>query len=188
VNGHSYAHRATANTNFALLVSKTFTEPFWEPIAYGRYIAQLANMDPYPESVPINNLVKVEGTPLADTEDLDPLDFVRTIAAARITMPTALVRLPPGGSRCPMRCRLCARRRELHLLRRATAHYRQPGCGKGPRAARQARHVSAYGRTNVGWVERSDTINRNDRTHVVGIATLNPTYQNRCPSLNYKMN
>ncbi len=59
-------------------------------------IAQLANMDPYPESVPINNLVKVEGTPLAQTEDLDPLDFVRTIAVARITMPTARVRLSAG--------------------------------------------------------------------------------------------
>jgi biotin synthase len=59
-------------------------------------IAQLANMDPYPESVPINNLVKVEGTPLADVEDLDPLDFVRTIAAARITMPKAYVRLSAG--------------------------------------------------------------------------------------------
>jgi biotin synthase len=59
-------------------------------------IAQLANMDPYPESVPINNLVKVEGTPLADTEDLDPLDFVRMIAAARITMPKAYVRLSAG--------------------------------------------------------------------------------------------
>jgi biotin synthase len=59
-------------------------------------IAQLANMDPYPESVPINNLVKVEGTPLAEQEDLDPLDFVRTIAVARITMPTARVRLSAG--------------------------------------------------------------------------------------------
>jgi len=59
-------------------------------------VAQLANMEPYPESVPINNLVKVEGTPLADTEDLDPLDFVRTIAVARITMPTARVRLSAG--------------------------------------------------------------------------------------------
>lgn len=59
-------------------------------------IAQLANMDPYPESVPINNLVKVEGTPLAETEDLDPLDFVRTIAVARITMPEAFVRLSAG--------------------------------------------------------------------------------------------
>ena len=59
-------------------------------------IAQLASMEPYPESVPINNLVKVEGTPLAQTEDLDPLDFVRTIAVARITMPTARVRLSAG--------------------------------------------------------------------------------------------
>lgn len=59
-------------------------------------IAQLANMDPYPESVPINNLVKVEGTPLASQQDLDPLDFVRTIAVARITMPTARVRLSAG--------------------------------------------------------------------------------------------
>jgi biotin synthase len=59
-------------------------------------IAQLANLEPYPESVPINNLVKVEGTPLAEAEDLDPLDFVRTIAVARITMPTARVRLSAG--------------------------------------------------------------------------------------------
>ncbi|OGS93753.1 MAG: biotin synthase BioB [Gallionellales bacterium GWA2_59_43] len=59
-------------------------------------IAQLANMEPYPESVPINNLVKVEGTPLAEQEELDPLDFVRTIAVARITMPTARVRLSAG--------------------------------------------------------------------------------------------
>lgn len=44
VNGHSYADRKTANTNFALLVSKTFTEPFKEPISYGRNIATLANM------------------------------------------------------------------------------------------------------------------------------------------------
>ncbi len=44
VNGHSYASTRTANTNFALLVSKTFTEPFSEPIRYGRYIASLANM------------------------------------------------------------------------------------------------------------------------------------------------
>jgi biotin synthase len=59
-------------------------------------IAQLANLDPYPESVPINNLVKVEGTPLENAEDLDPLDFVRTIAVARITMPKAHVRLSAG--------------------------------------------------------------------------------------------
>ena len=59
-------------------------------------MAQLANMEPYPESVPINNLVKVEGTPLARVEDLDPFEFVRTIAVARITMPKAWVRLSAG--------------------------------------------------------------------------------------------
>jgi biotin synthase len=59
-------------------------------------IAQLANLDPYPESVPINNLVKVEGTPLADQAEIDPLDFIRTLAVARITMPTARVRLSAG--------------------------------------------------------------------------------------------
>jgi biotin synthase len=61
-------------------------------------IAQLSSLDPYPESVPINNLVRVEGTPLADTEELDALEFVRTIAAARISMPKARVRLSAGRS------------------------------------------------------------------------------------------
>ncbi len=59
-------------------------------------IAQLANLDPYPESVPINNLVAVKGTPLADTAPIDPFEFVRTIAVARITMPGAMVRLSAG--------------------------------------------------------------------------------------------
>ncbi|MBP0119014.1 MAG: biotin synthase BioB [Candidatus Nitrotoga sp.] len=59
-------------------------------------ISQLANLDPYPESVPINMLVQVEGTPLAGSKEIDPLDFVRTIAAARITMPSARVRLSAG--------------------------------------------------------------------------------------------
>ena len=59
-------------------------------------IAQLANLDPYPESVPINHLVQVPGTPLHGTEPLDPLEFVRTIAIARITMPRARVRMSAG--------------------------------------------------------------------------------------------
>jgi len=60
-------------------------------------IAQLANLEPdYPESVPINHLVKVAGTPLAEQPDLDPLEFVRCIAVARITMPRAKVRLSAG--------------------------------------------------------------------------------------------
>ena len=59
-------------------------------------VAQLANLNPYPESVPINHLVQVEGTPLYGTAKLDPLEFVRTIAVARITMPKAAVRLSAG--------------------------------------------------------------------------------------------
>jgi biotin synthase len=59
-------------------------------------IAQLANMDRPPESVPINLLTQVEGTPLHGTDDLDPFEFIRTIAAARITMPKSFVRLSAG--------------------------------------------------------------------------------------------
>lgn len=60
------------------------------------FIAKLANLNPYPESVPINHLVPVAGTPLAEQKGVDPLEFVRTIAIARITMPTARVRLSAG--------------------------------------------------------------------------------------------
>jgi biotin synthase len=59
-------------------------------------IVTLANLPAHPESVPINMLVKVEGTPLASGETLDPIDFVRTIAVARITMPKSVVRLSAG--------------------------------------------------------------------------------------------
>ena len=59
-------------------------------------LAQLANMEKPPESVPINLLTQVEGTPLHGTEALDPIEFVRTIAAARITMPQSFVRLSAG--------------------------------------------------------------------------------------------
>jgi biotin synthase len=59
-------------------------------------IAQLAGLDPAPESVPINNLVRVGGTPLAGQEPVDPFEVVRVIAAARITMPRARVRLSAG--------------------------------------------------------------------------------------------
>ena len=63
-------------------------------------VAQLARMNPHPESVPINMLVKVEGTPVAEDEqfanDLDPFEFIRTIAVSRITMPASHVRLSAG--------------------------------------------------------------------------------------------
>lgn len=59
-------------------------------------LLQLASLSPHPESVPINQLVKVEGTPLAEQADLDPFDFIRTIAVARILMPKSHVRLSAG--------------------------------------------------------------------------------------------
>jgi biotin synthase len=59
-------------------------------------LQQLANMPKHPESVPINNLVQVEGTPLHGTAKLDPFEFVRTVAVARILMPRSYVRLSAG--------------------------------------------------------------------------------------------
>jgi biotin synthase len=59
-------------------------------------IAALATLPAHPESVPINMLIRVEGTPLAGTAPLDPIEFVRTIAVARITMPRSVVRLSAG--------------------------------------------------------------------------------------------
>jgi biotin synthase len=59
-------------------------------------IVQLANLNPAPESVPINNLVAIPGTPMAETKGVDNFEFIRTIAAARITMPTSFVRLSAG--------------------------------------------------------------------------------------------
>ena len=62
----------------------------------GKMLMALANLPQYPESVPINKLVPIPGTPLGDAEEVHPLDFVRTIAAARIMMPKAMLRLSAG--------------------------------------------------------------------------------------------
>ncbi|WP_337236630.1 biotin synthase BioB [Proteus faecis] len=59
-------------------------------------LVQLANLPQPPESVPINMLAKIKGTPLADNDDVDPFDFIRTIAVARIMMPRSYVRLSAG--------------------------------------------------------------------------------------------
>lgn len=64
-------------------------------------VAQLANLDPQPDSVPINNLVQIDGTPLDGSEVVDWTEFVRTIAVARITMPKAYVRLSAGRQQMP---------------------------------------------------------------------------------------
>ena len=60
------------------------------------FLQQLANLPEHPQSVPINLLVRVENTPLCGTDELDPIDFVRTIAVARIMMPASVVRLSAG--------------------------------------------------------------------------------------------
>jgi biotin synthase len=59
-------------------------------------LQQLANLDQHPDSVPINMLVQVEGTPLHGAEEIDPIEFIRTIAVARILMPGSYVRLSAG--------------------------------------------------------------------------------------------
>ena len=61
-----------------------------------RMLVLLANLDEPPESVPINQLIRIPGTPLADADPVDPFDFVRTIALARILMPQTFVRLSAG--------------------------------------------------------------------------------------------
>jgi len=64
-------------------------------------IAELASLDPPPESVPINLLVRIPGTPMSDKPALDPVEFVRTIAVARISLPDSLVRLSAGRESMP---------------------------------------------------------------------------------------
>ena len=61
-----------------------------------KMLVLLANLEAPPESVPINKLIKIPGTPLADQAEIDPFDFVRTIALARILMPTSYLRLSAG--------------------------------------------------------------------------------------------
>jgi len=71
-----------------------------------RMLAELAALDPHPESVPINALVRVEGTPLAAFPPIDPLELVRMIATARILMPRAKVRLSAGRTDLPREAQL----------------------------------------------------------------------------------
>ena len=59
-------------------------------------LAQLGRLDPHPESLPVNVLVRTAGTPLADVDALDPIELVRTIASARLIAPQARVRLSAG--------------------------------------------------------------------------------------------
>lgn len=66
-----------------------------------QFLAELAALDPQPESVPINLLVHIPGTPLSNKPTLDPIEFVRTIAVARLALPSSFVRLSAGRSQMP---------------------------------------------------------------------------------------
>jgi biotin synthase len=66
-----------------------------------QFLAELAALDPPPESVPINLLVHIPGTPLSEAPALDPIEFVRTVAVARIVLPTSFVRLSAGRQSMP---------------------------------------------------------------------------------------
>jgi len=66
-----------------------------------QFLAELAALDPPPESVPINLLVHIPGTPLSQGPALDPIEFVRTVAVARIVLPTSFVRLSAGRGQMP---------------------------------------------------------------------------------------
>jgi biotin synthase len=71
-----------------------------------RMLVELARLDPHPESVPVNALVRVAGTPLEALPPIDPLDLVRMIATARVMMPKAMVRLSAGRTELPKEAQL----------------------------------------------------------------------------------
>ena len=100
-------------------------------------LATLASLPQHPESVPINELVQVPGTPLHGVAPVDPFDFVRTIAVARIVLPRrarAAVGRPHPDERRDAGAVLHGRR-QLHFLRREAAHHRQSGRREGPQSA-----------------------------------------------------
>ena len=103
---------------------------------------ELSRLDPHPESVPINMLVRNEGTPLADAEELDPLVMVRTIATARILMPASRVRLAAGRQADVGRGgdALLSRGREFDFHGRETADDAQSLRRLRPAIARESRH------------------------------------------------
>ena len=91
-------------------------------------IATLASLPAHPESVPINMLVKVAGTPLAAEPTLEPLEFVRTVAVARITMPRSMVRLSAGREDMSEETqRWASRRRQFDFLWAEAPYDANPG-------------------------------------------------------------
>ncbi len=105
-------------------------------------IATLANLPEHPESVPINMLVRVAGTPLGGRAKLDPLEFVRTIAVARITMPRSVVRLSAG------REDMSEETQALCFLAGANSIFYGPKLLTTPNPA--AIGIASYGRLGIG--------------------------------------
>ena len=107
-------------------------------------LLQLAGMPSHPESVPINMLVQIKGTPLYGIEKLDPFEFVRTIAVARLLMPQAYVRLSAGARSHeradPGTVLFC--RRQLRLLRRHPADRQKSRTPQGPATVQPSGHRS----------------------------------------------
>jgi biotin synthase len=73
-----------------------------------KILVTLAKLDEPSESVPINKLIRIPGTPLDEQEEVDPFAFIKTIALAPILMPQSYIRLSAGDSRCPMKWKLYA--------------------------------------------------------------------------------
>ncbi len=92
-------------------------------------LVTLANLEEHPESVPINMLIAIPGTPLENVEKIDAIDFVRTIAVARIMMPKSYVRLSAGRTEMSdeTQALVLLRRRQLDLRRRHAADGGKPG-------------------------------------------------------------
>ena len=112
-------------------------------------IHALCTLPAHPESVPINMLVQVEGTPVSKGQAPDALEFVRTIAVARLTMPKSMVRLSAGREDMSRRSTgaVLLRRRQFDLLRAQAADHAEPQRTPRPRAARPARHAADGGVT-----------------------------------------
>ena len=101
----------------------------------------LANLPRHPESVPINMLVKVKGTPLENQENLDPFEFIRTIAVARIMMPASHVRLSAGREKMNEQMQaMCFMAGQIRFLWLQVADHPEPGRKQRHAAVQAARH------------------------------------------------
>lgn len=110
-------------------------------------LIQLANLPEHPESVPINMLVKVKGTPLAEEKDVDPFDFIRTLAVARIMMPKSHVRLSAGREQMNEQMQALAFMAGANsIFYGEAADHEEPAGRKGHAVVRPSRHQAGRAR------------------------------------------